>query len=62
MFEARKEYASVDDRGRHQSARRMVKLPGEKRHVERSESAVYFARKLEIDKREKRMKESERGR
>jgi hypothetical protein len=36
--------------------RRLVKLPGEKRHVERSDSAIYFARKLEIDKRERSMK------
>lgn len=36
--------------------RRLVKLPGEQRHVERSDSAIYFARKLEIDKREKRIR------
>jgi hypothetical protein len=36
--------------------RRLVKLPGEKRHVERSDSAIYFARKLEIEKRERRAK------
>lgn len=36
--------------------RRLVKLPGEERHVERSDSAIYFARKLDIDKRERRIK------
>ncbi|MET4739713.1 hypothetical protein ABIF73_003852 [Bradyrhizobium japonicum] len=38
------------------SRRRLVKLPGEKRHIERSDSATYFARKLEIDRRERRMR------
>ena len=41
--------------------RRLVKLPGEKRHVERSDSAIYFARKLEIDKLERRMKAATRN-
>jgi hypothetical protein len=41
--------------------RRLVKLPGEKRHVERSDSAIYFAQKLEIDKRERRMKAATRN-
>jgi hypothetical protein len=36
--------------------RRLVKLPGEKRHIERSDSAIYFARKLDIEKRERRIK------
>lgn len=41
--------------------RRRLKLPGEKQHVERSDSAIYFARKLEIDKRGRRMKAASRN-
>ena len=36
--------------------RRLVKLPGEKRHIERSDSAIYFARKLDLERRERRIK------
>lgn len=52
----RREYATTDIKGRRRPGRRLVKLPGETRHVERSESAIYFARKLDLDKREKRLK------
>ncbi|WP_183097249.1 hypothetical protein [Mesorhizobium sp. YM1C-6-2] len=51
-----REYATTDLKGRRRPTLRLVKLPGEKRHVERSESAIYFARKLQIDKRERRIR------
>jgi len=51
-----REYATTDLKGRRKSAKRLVRLPGEKRHTERAESAVYFARKLELDKRERRVR------
>lgn len=43
------------------SRRRLVKLPGEKRHIERSDSPIYFAPKLEIDKRERRTRAASRN-
>jgi hypothetical protein len=49
-------YEKTDTSARRPKGRRMVKLPGEKRHVERSDSATYFARKVDLDKREKRLK------
>jgi hypothetical protein len=51
-----REYATTDAKGRRKPGRRLVKLPGEKGHVERSDSAVYIARKLDLDKRERRMR------
>jgi hypothetical protein len=50
------EHASVDEKGRRKPGLRMVKLPGDKGYVERSDSAVYIARKLDLDKRERRMR------
>ena len=50
-----REYATSDVKGRRNPGRRLVKLPGEKTHVERSDSAVYIARKLDLDKRERRI-------
>lgn len=46
------ERATAD--GRRKPGRRKVKLPGESRHVDRSDSALYIARKLELDKRERK--------
>ncbi|MBB2720575.1 hypothetical protein EFR00_17530 [Rhizobium sophoriradicis] len=40
---------------------RSIKMPGEQRHVERSESATDIARRLAATKREKQMKERLRG-
>jgi len=48
------EYATTDMKGRKKSAKRLVRLPGETRHIERAESAVYFAKKLELEKRKRR--------
>lgn len=49
-----REYEKAD--GRKRKGLRLVKLPGETRAVERSESATDIARKLAIAKREKRLK------
>ncbi|MER8783364.1 hypothetical protein NKH60_19315 [Mesorhizobium sp. M1006] len=54
MHNERIEHASTDEKGLRKPGRRMIKLPGEKGHVERSDSAVYIARKLDLDKRERR--------
>jgi|GEM_PF-1569475 len=40
---------------------RSIKLPGEQRHVERSESASDIARRLAIGKRERQLKDRLRG-
>lgn len=56
MHSERAEHASTDAKGRLKPGRRMVKLPGEKGYAERSDSALYIARKLELDKRERRMR------
>ena len=39
----------------------LVKLPGEKKHVERSDSPTYFARKLQIEKMERRARAKSRN-
>jgi hypothetical protein len=57
MSSERREYSTVDEKGRRKPGRRMVKLPGEKNHVERSDSAVYIARKIVVDKMEKRVRD-----
>lgn len=56
-----REYATADLKGRRRPGRRLVRLPGETGHVERSDSAVYLARKLEIDKRERRVRTVRNG-
>jgi hypothetical protein len=61
MQAERREYATTDLKGRGRSSKRLVKLPGETRHVERAESAIYFASKLEIDRRERRMRQAIRN-
>lgn len=53
----RREYSTVDEKGRRKPGRRMVKLPGERNHVARSDSAVYIARKIVVDKMEKRVRD-----
>ncbi|NKM55798.1 hypothetical protein GFL21_14875 [Rhizobium anhuiense] len=40
---------------------RSIKLPGERRHVDRSESATDIAKRLAIAKREKQLKDRLRG-
>lgn len=57
MFE-RREYEKADARGR--KGLRSVKLPGEQRHADRSESAEAIARRLAIAKRERRLKDMQR--
>lgn len=49
---------AVDTKGRVRPSKRMVRLPGETRHVERTDSAINIARKLEIDKRERRLQKA----
>ena len=56
MQAERREYATADLKDRRQPSKRLVRLPGEKRHVERTESAACIARKLELDKRERRIR------
>lgn len=58
MFE-RREYEKADARGR--KGLRSIKLPGEAKHSERSESAEAIARRLAIAKREKRLRDLQRG-
>jgi len=55
----RREYEKADARGR--KGLRSVKLPGERRHTDRSESPSEIAKRLAIAKRERAMKERERG-
>lgn len=54
----RREYEKADARGR--KGLRSVKLPGELRHAERSESAEAIARRLATAKRERRLKDLQR--
>lgn len=54
----RREYEKADARGR--KGLRSVKLPGEQRHADRSESAEAIARRLAIAKRERRLKDMQR--
>ncbi len=54
-----RQYEKADSRGR--TGLRAVKLPGETRHSDRSESAKDIARRLAIAKREKKLKDAERG-
>ncbi len=57
MQAERREYATADIASRRKPGRRMVKLPGEVRHVERSDSAAYIARKIQVDKMERRIRD-----
>ena len=56
MQSEHREYATASLTSRRKPGRRMVKLPGEVRHVERSDSAAYLARKIQIDKMERRIR------
>lgn len=56
MQNERREYATADAKGRRKPGRRMVKLPGDKSHVERSDSAVLIARRIQVEKMEKRIR------
>lgn len=56
MFETRSYEKTSATKRPASSRRRLVKLPGEKAHVERSDSATYFARKIQISKMERRTK------
>jgi hypothetical protein len=47
--------------GAGRTAVRAVKLPGEQRHADISESAKTIAKRLAIAKREKQMKDAMRG-
>ena len=61
MFETR-DYEKTSAKKRPASSRRrLVKLPGEKKHVERSDSPTYFARKLQIEKMERRARAKSRN-
>lgn len=54
MRDEHHEYSDTSLQSRRKPRKRLVKLPGEKRHVERSESATLIARKVVLDKLEKR--------
>lgn len=57
----RREYATTEPKGRRNPGRRKVKLPGESGYVERSDSALYIARKIDLDKRERRVRKPPHG-
>ncbi len=58
MSSNRVEYEKADERRRR--GLRSVKLPGEVRHADRSESAETIARRIAIAKREARLKAATR--
>ncbi len=55
----RREYETRPEKG--SKGLRSVKLPGEQRHVDRSEPAADIARRLKVAKREKQLKDRVRG-
>lgn len=57
MAETRIEYA--DKRQRKGAGRRLVKRPGEARHVATKDSAETIARKILLDRAERRLKRAE---
>jgi hypothetical protein len=61
MSEERVEYATKDTNSRGRSARRLVRLPGETGYVMRSDSANDIARRIELERREKRLKKLTAG-
>jgi hypothetical protein len=56
------EYATADAKGRRNPGRRLVKLPGKTGYTELADSAIYIARKIDIDKRERRIMKAARSR
>lgn len=54
MQTERREYEQADDKGR--TGQRMVKLPGETQHAKRGDTAKVIARRIALDKAEKRLK------
>lgn len=61
MFETRDYEKTSAAKRPTSSRRRLVKLPGEKAHVERSDSATYFARKIQVGKMERRARAKSRN-
>jgi hypothetical protein len=61
MFEARDYEKTSATKRPASSRRRLVKLPGEKGYVERSDSPTYFARKIQVDKMERRARAKSRN-
>jgi len=59
MATERREYEKAD--GRRRKLRRSVKLPGEPRHVDRSDSAETIARRIALAKVERRQEALKRG-
>jgi hypothetical protein len=55
----RREYEKADSRRR--KGRRSVKLPGETRHADRSDSAEIIARRIALAKVERRLEAPKRG-
>ncbi len=55
----RREYEKADDKGR--PGQRLVKLPGDKKHGKRSDSAKVIARRIALDKAEKRLQRLTNG-
>ncbi|RVD40392.1 hypothetical protein EN858_21775 [Mesorhizobium sp. M4B.F.Ca.ET.215.01.1.1] len=52
----RREIERASSDGRRGPAKRLIKLPGEKRHANRSETAKDIARKIALDKIDKQIK------
>ncbi len=50
-----REYATSDVKGRRNPGRRLVKLPGKTDYTESADSAIYIARKLKIERAERRI-------
>jgi hypothetical protein len=59
MQSERREYEKADDKGR--SGQRLVKLPGEATHAKRGDAAKIIARRIALDKAEKRLKRLTNG-
>ncbi|CAN7701784.1 hypothetical protein [Mesorhizobium sp. LjNodule214] len=59
MQSERREYEKAQDKGR--PSQRMVKLPGETLHAKRGDTAKVIARRIALDKAEKRLQRLTNG-
>lgn len=59
MQSERREYETATDKGR--PGQRLVKLPGDASHAKRGDSAKVIARRIALDKAEKRLKRLTHG-
>ncbi|MER8549199.1 hypothetical protein NKH41_26520 [Mesorhizobium sp. M1169] len=55
----RREYETATDKGR--PGQRLVRLPGDKQHTKRGDSAKVIARRIALDKAEKRLQRLTNG-